>query len=144
MTTKEIAKATIRLVEERLAQYPIDKRTLEAWEQLSKEIAGRLPSSAANLGEVLAGEGLHGDPTLSKVIRLERMAGRIDEVRWYVQAVDDVLDLLTPQERQLVELRFFKGESDTRVYQQLHIGKTKYYSMKRSVLLKFARRMGFL
>ena len=144
MTTKAINKATIRLVEARLFQYPIDKRLVDAWERESRAIAGDLPSSAAHLGEILKGSGLHSDPTFSKVIRLERMANQVDEARWYVRAIDDVMELLSQQERELIEKRYFKKETDTKICQDLHLSHNKYYKLKRTILMKFARRMGFL
>lgn len=139
---KDIARATIRLVEARLRQYPIDKKLIEAWEKEKEEVAGALQSSSSHYGEILRGSGIQSDPTFSKVVRLERMAARIDEARWYVEAIDDVLNALPDLERRLIEMKYFKAVPDMRIMNDLHISSSKYYAIRRKILLLLARRMG--
>lgn len=139
---KDIARATIRLVEARLRQYPVDKKLVEAWEKEKEEVAGALQSSSGHYGEILRGSGLKSDPTFSKVVRLERMAARIDEAKWYVEAIDDVLNALPDLERRLIEMKYFKAVPDMRIMNDLHISSSKYYAIRRKILLLLARRMG--
>jgi len=142
MNRKAINRATIRLVEERLKQYPFDKRLVEAWETERRELAGDIQSSAGRLGEILKGTGLHSDPTFAKVVRLDRMAQQVDEARWYVQAIDDVMDLLTGPDRRLIEMKYFENKSDVAICNELHISQSKFYAIRRRALTLFARRMG--
>jgi len=139
---KDIARATIRLVEARLRQYPVDKKLVEAWEKEKEEVAGALQSSSGHYGEILRGSGLQSDPTFSKVVRLERMAARIDEAKWYVEAIDDVLGMLPDLERRLIEMKYFELAPDVKVMNDLHISSSKYYAIRRKILLLLARRMG--
>lgn len=140
--SKAITRATIRLVEARLRQYPIDKRLVESWEKERDEVAGALQSSSSHYGEILRGSGLQSDPTFSKVVRLERIASRIDEARWYVKAIDDVLGVLSDLERRLIDMKYFKDVPDVQIMADLHISTSKYYAVRRKILSLMARRMG--
>jgi len=70
------------------------------------------------------------------------MAARIDEAKWYVEAIDDVLGMLPDLERRLIEMKYFKLAPDVKVMNDLHISSSKYYAIRRKILLLLARRMG--
>ena len=73
---------------------------------------------------------------------MERMAARIDEAKWYVKAIDDVLGVLSDLERRLIDMKYFKDVPDVQICHDLHISTSKYYAVRRKILSLMARRMG--
>ena len=75
---------------------------------------------------------------------LEHIGARFPQIAWYVEAIEDVLQSLAPESRQLIELRYFQawGKSPIAICHQLYIGRSHFYRLLNSALQQFAVRFG--
>jgi len=108
-------------------------------ERERREIAEKVP--VATWQEPVRAKST-GDRTANQAFRLLRLEERWGQVRFYVQAVEDLLAYLDEEKRKLVELHFFKGLSPWLVAQELHIGERTFYHYQREVFTLLAHRLG--
>jgi len=59
-----------------------------------------------------------------------------------VQAVEDVLAVLQTERRRLVELKYFKGNSQFEIENQLSMSQSTLYRLEKEILMVFAHRLG--
>ncbi len=82
------------------------------------------------------------DPTCVVAFRLLRLEERWRQVKFYVQAVEDVLACLDVEKRRLVEMRFFDGLPQWRVIEVLGISDSTFFRHEKEVLAMLAHRLG--
>lgn len=104
-----------------LRDYPMLKRELAALEEEKQAASGR---------------------TGDQALRLLRLEERWRQVRFYVQAVEDLLACLEEEKRRLVELHFFGGLPPWRVAQELGTSESTFYRGEKEALALLAHRLG--
>lgn len=82
------------------------------------------------------------DPTAKAAFRLIRLQEQWAKVNFYVQAVEDVLAVLQTERRRLVELKYFKGNSQFEIENQLSMSQSTLYRLEKEILMVFAHRLG--
>jgi DNA-directed RNA polymerase specialized sigma24 family protein len=104
-----------------LRDYPMLKRELAALEEEKQAASGR---------------------TGDQALRLLRLEERWRQVRFYVQAVEDLLACLDEENRKLLELHFFAGYPPWRVAQELGMSVSNFYRYEKRILILLAHRLG--
>lgn len=123
-----------------LAEYPLMKQDLQRLEEQRRDIAESYP--LASWGDGGKRSGAINDRTASAAFRLLRLDTVWVKTRFYVQAVDDLMAYLKPDQARLVELHFFKGYPAWKVQELQHIGKTTFYEQRQIILALLANRLG--
>jgi RinA family phage transcriptional activator len=142
---ERIEQHIFRFVERELYNYPINKKLVENWEKEKEELIGGARSTLSGDGSGRFAENKITNPTSAEVLRLLALENKVNRARWYVQAIDDVLELLPEEDRRLVELKYFQGFlTNVGVARELNIGQTVFYERRAKLVEKFAIRMGLL
>jgi RinA family phage transcriptional activator len=128
-----------RFCKDVLRQYPLFKQELAALEEEKKAAAESLP--VATWRETANRQAI-GDPTSRQAFRLLRLEERWRQVRFYVQAVEDLLAYLEEEKRRLVEMHFFDGLPPWRVAQELGISESSFFRYEKEILTMLAHRLG--
>ncbi len=128
-----------RFCKDILRQYPLMKRELAQLEEERRAIAETVP--VATWQEPVRVKAV-GDRTATQAFRLLRLEERWRQVRFYVQAVEDLLAYIGEEKRKLVELHFFDGLPPWRVAQELGISESNFYRYEKEVLVLLAHRLG--
>lgn len=134
-----LAGAIARFCKDVLRQYPLLKQELATLEEECKAIAGAVP--VATWRQPVQAKAV-GDRTATQAFRLLRLEERWHQVRFYVQAVEDVLAQLDEERRKLVELRFFEGRPPWQVAQALNTCESTVFRWQAEVLELLAHRLG--
>ncbi|MGB9813480.1 MAG: ECF-type sigma factor [Thermovenabulum sp.] len=127
-----------RFCKDVLRQYPFMKKELATLEEECKAVAGAIPSAWPAEVRIKA----IGDRTANQAFRLLRLEERWRQVKFYVEAVEDLLAYLDEERRKLVELHFFKGLPPWRVAQELNICERNFYRNEKEILVLLAHRLG--
>lgn len=114
------------------------KKELATLEEERKAVAGAIPSSWPKEVRIKA----IGDRTQAQAFKLLRLEERWRQVRFYVQAVEDLLSFLDEEKRRLVKLHFFDGLPPWRVAQELNICERNFYRNEKEILVLLAHRLG--
>lgn len=104
-----------------LQDYPMLKRELAALEEEKQRASGR---------------------TADHALLLLRLEERWRQVRFYVQAVEDLLACLDEEKRKLLELHFFALYPPWRVAQELGMSESNFYRYEKRILILLAHRLG--
>ena len=123
-----------------LIEYPLTKQGLQELERQRRDIAEAYPASSFADGGRRT--NAISDRTAGAAFMLFRLEATWAKTRFYVQAVDDLLAYLSPDQKRLVELHFFKQYPAWKVQEMLHIGKTSFYERRQAVLNLLANRLG--
>lgn len=127
-----------RFCKDVLRQYPLMKQELATLEEECKAVTGAIPSAWPAEVRIKA----IGDRTANQAFRLLRLEERWRQVKFYVQAVEDLLSFLDDEKRKLVELHFFNGLPPWRVAQELNICERNFYRLQTEILVLLAHRLG--
>lgn len=85
-----------------------------------------------------------GDPTaittLQFIEKKDQIEKRIELSRGYVRSIDKVLTYLDPLEREIVELKYFRGIQNYRIIMELgdRLSDSTFYRMRENIVEKFA------
>lgn len=110
--------------------YSINKKLVESWDREKKELLGGVKSTLGNETERFPQNKI-SNPTSAEVMRLLALESRVNRARWYVQAIDDVLELLSEEDRKLVELKYFKPFlNNAGVARELNISQREFYNRR--------------
>ncbi|RNC62774.1 MAG: hypothetical protein AWM53_01993 [Candidatus Dichloromethanomonas elyunquensis] len=137
---ERIERHIYQYVEAELRNYKTYKKLIEEYDKellytgaksgLSKDPSGRFS------------QGQTGDPTHSEAVRVITNNNRVKRYKDIIKCIEDTLEELSPEDRKLVELKYFQGWlTDFGVIRELHIGRTKYFKDKRRIVCKIALRM---
>lgn len=139
---RHLTPAEFRFVESKLYAYVDNKKLVEAWENTAKEIIHR---SAYREPGMPGNRDTNTSPVESismQVIMLEQKAFR---ERFWIKAIEDVLELLPEQDKRLVELKYFEQYlSNTGIADKLSISERQFYKCRERIVWRFANRFGLL
>lgn len=136
----KVERHIFQFVEAELFQYKIYKKLIEEYDKeslytgaksgLAKDPTGRFPQNSTT------------DSTSLEAMRVMLLESKVSRAMWYVRAIEDVMQLLSEQEKKLVELKYFQGWlTDSGICREMHIGRTALYKSKIGTIRKFAIRM---
>lgn len=128
-----------RFCKEVLRQYPLLKKELVALEEEKRIIREAVP--VATWQEPVRVKAA-GDRTATQAFRLLRLEERWRQVRFYVQAVEDVFVRLDAEKQKLVQLRYFDNLPPTRVARELGVDVSTLCRYQAAVLTLLAHRLG--
>ncbi len=132
--------AVAKFVEYKLRCYPEHKMAIEAWEEARKDI----PHQARQWNPGGGGGGT-GDPTSAKAVRMMLLGEKVERESFWVKGIDDVLETLPDEDKDLVRMRYFEGYlTNAGVARALHVSERSFYRRRDEVLAKFARRFGLM
>ena len=132
-----------QFVEAEVYKYKINKKLVEGYDReraytgikssLAKDPTGRFPQNTTT------------DSTSMEAMRMLVLEDKASRAMWYVQAIEDVVELLSKQEKEFVELKYFQGWlTDSGICGEMNMGRTALYKQKTNILRKFALRMCLL
>lgn len=139
---ERLPAAVRKTVERHLREYKANKAAVASYPELRESILLASPVRP----EGPAPEGVVGDPSGHKAIRLVELEARMRRKAAIVAAIDDVLETLSEEDRKLVELRYFSGVYFThqRMAREMHMSRSAYYRRLNWILRLFALRLGLL
>ena len=135
----ELANHVRRFCKDILRQYPLMKQELARLEEERRAIAGTV--SVATWQEPVRVKAI-GDRTATQAFKLLRLEEAWRQMRFYVQAVEDLLAYLPEEKRRLVELRFFDGFPPWQVAHELNTCESNVYRWQQEALVLLAHRLG--
>ena len=141
---EHIPPHVFRYVERELYDYPIHRATVDEYEKNRQDILQRYRQWEP--GEGGRPEGVPSDMTGDNVLRLEALEMRTERARRNVTMVESVLQTLSSEQRELLQLKYFNPEPMTneQIAATMSMGVTRFYELRREVVRKFALRMGLL
>ncbi len=140
--SREIRRASIRLIEAEIRAYP---ETLQSLKEIEQEIA-ELHSPGAYIG--LAKTTGHSDPTAKKALKMME-SPKVRELRRCIGAIRRMIRILKaspdPGRYKLIELTYWSnGRYDVEgVCRKLNISRSTYNRWKREALEIVAERLGW-
>lgn len=123
-----------------LRRYPLMKQELAELERQKQEVAEALPSGLNR--ELARRRQALADPTARKAFQLLRLEENWAYIRFYVEAVEDVMALLDEEKRKLTEMLFFERTGVIQAALKLSISEATAHRYENQVLSLLARRLG--
>ena len=123
-----------------LGKYELYCEQLADYERRRDEVAESYPSPELKPGR--ATTVAIADPTAQAAARLERLAANIARARFYVKAIDEVMNNLTERQKEVVRLRFIKRYNIAKVGFKTYLSESTIHRETRTALSLFAARMG--
>ncbi len=134
---RKLKKEEYSFVERKLKDYRTSKQLIEEYERQREEILHSTHRKEAGIPE---GEGI-GMPTENKAIQMLQLEQKAAMERFWVRAIDDTMMILSPEDKRLVELRYFDGYlTNAGVARELSISSREYYRRRRKIMYSFAKR----
>ena len=133
--------AWLKEVEWQLYNYPVHKQLLLQYQRRCADIAPSVSQLDRPKGR--RGHG-YGSITEGEALRMAKIAERMGNLAWFVEAVDDILPLLSPAERHILEQRYFAAAPRPvwQIANDIYISRSEYYRHRDHLLWKFGRRFG--
>ncbi|WP_018306321.1 transcriptional regulator [Desulfitobacterium hafniense] len=143
MMEERIEKHIYQYVEAELRNYPTYKKLIADYDKellysgaksgLAKDPSGRFPENQTS------------DSVHNEVVKIMANESRIVRAKDVVMCIEDVLEELSEQDKQLVEMKYFKGYyTDFGIMRELRFAERTYYRHKRDLIRRFALRMRVL
>lgn len=141
---EHIPPHVFRYVERELYDYPVHRAAVDEYEKNRQDILQRYRQWEP--GEGGRPEGVPSDMTGDNVLRLEALEMRTERARRNVTMVESVLQTLSSEQQELLQLKYFNPEPMTneQIAATMSMGVTRFYELRREVVRKFALRMGLL
>lgn len=144
---RRLKKPEIQFIEHKLREYPLNKTIVKEYEdQKGKLLAVYVDnvSSAKPSDDQPGGSGI-GRPTEATAIQLAMLENVASCEMFWIRAIEDVLEVISPEEKEFVELRYFKGfASNVSVAMALGIEERDIYRWRDRILPSFAKRFGLI
>ena len=139
---RHLTPAEFKFVESKLYNYVDNKAVIKAWEQSREDILNETPSRDGGMPS----GGQVSDPTQAKAIRLSLLEAKAYREKYWIDAVDGVLELLDKQDRELVELKYFSGRKSSNdvLAQLLNMSRSDFYRKRKEIVWRFANRFGIV
>jgi len=83
-----------------------------------------------------------GDRTAAQAFKLLRLSEQWQQVHFYVKAVEDLLEYLDEEKKELVKLRFFNNYPPWKTAQALNMSERAVYRWQDEILTLLAHRLG--
>lgn len=137
LSERKLTRAEFNFVERKLYDYPANKQIIRDFEARSEAILHR---TKENDGQP-RGSGI-GKPTETTAIQLALLEQRVKCEAFWIRAIEDTLELLSDEDKTLVQLKYFEGYlTNEGIMLRMGMSKKRFYRMRDEIITKFARRM---
>ncbi len=141
LSERKLTRQEFSFVERKLYDYPGNKQLIEDYykrrDNIIQRTAHREKAMPSNKGV-----GKPVESTVTQLLLLERKAGLEN---FWVNAIDDTLELLSAEERKLVQLKYFEGYlTNDGIMLKLEMDRNRFYRMRAEIITKFAKRMALI
>ena len=134
---RRLTRAEFNFVEQKLYNYRTNKQIIADYEAQREAILHRTKD---NDGQP-RGSGI-GKPTETTAIQLALLEQRVKCESFWVRAIEDTLELLSDEDKTLVQLKYFEGYlTNEGIMLRMGMSKKRFYRMRDEIITKFARRM---
>ncbi len=139
---REFNSDWLKETEWHLYNYKVHKNLSERYQERYKEIS--LKSSGLSLCPKRGGGKT--DPTEAQALKFLELGEKIGEIGWYIKAIEDILPLLTEEEKYIIGKRYFSARPKAvwQIAGDIFISRSEYYRRRKALLKKFARGFGFI
>lgn len=138
---RKLRQHEIRYIQGLLKLYPLMKKELAELESRIETLRGEI-SLPQFQQEKITAQGLVTDPTARRAFKALRLRAAWDHKVFFVNAIEDVLELLDPEKRKAIELKYFKKLQRYRVALELHVSEQTIFRWERDIWPLFADRLG--
>lgn len=129
-------------VEKELYDFPFNEAAVRRYEQMVEDVVYEKPVVPEGGGRPSTG---HSDPTGRKGVRLALLAEKYWSASWRVEAIREVMKLLTEEERQIVRMRYFeRAYTHEGIMFELGLSRGTYFRRLNEILRRFALALGVL
>jgi RinA family phage transcriptional activator len=130
-------------VEAELKDYPGNVKMIENFETERDGIIEEGGNKRRDLASDRQAQNKTSDQVCEKILRLERLAHSVDRAKFYVKAIDSVLEDADPLDKDIVELKYWtEVYTNQGVAQALHLSTSDFYRRRKALIRKFAKMMG--
>lgn len=130
-------------IERELYDYPFNELAVSRFEEMVADIAHERSAPADGAG--IRPEGMAGDPTGRKAVRLALLRDQYDAKWPKVKAIRETFRRLTEEEQQIVRLRYFdRTFTHEGVMLELGLSRGAYFRRLNEILRRFAIALGLL
>ena len=140
---RRLSPSEYKFVEHKLYFYRDNKRLIEEYLARSDELIHSTKRREFGMpGGKRPIHQSHVEATAIQLVILEEKARR---EKFWVEAIEDVLELLPDEDRKLVELKYFQQLStNSAVAMQLNMSDSSFYRRKDEVVWRFTNRFGLV
>lgn len=136
-----MTSAEFRFVEHKLYSYPTNKQIIEEYEDQRENIILSTPHREKAMP---ANQGV-GKPIETAIILLGRLEQKASVEAFWIRAIEDTLELLSAEDRHLVELKYFDAYlTNAGVARRLRISDREFYNRRSALVHKFAKRFAII
>lgn len=137
LSERKLTRQEFKFVERKLYDYPANKQIIRDYEAQREAILHRTKD---NDGQP-RGSGI-GKPTETTAIQLALLEQRVRCESFWVRAIEDTMELLSDEDKMLVQLKYFEGYlTNDGIMLKMGMSKKRFYRMRDEIITKFARRM---
>lgn len=137
LSERKLTRQEFSFVERKLYDYPANKQIVRDYEAQREAILHRTKD---NNGQP-RGSGI-GRPTETTAIQLALLEQRVKCEAFWIRAIEDTLELLSDEDKTLVQLKYFEGYlTNEGIMLRMGMSKKRFYRMRDEIITKFARRM---
>ncbi len=139
-----LPRHVLRYVEEELTNYPLYRVAARELRLDLEDLRQRIANGAPDEGGSRERRYLHGDPVADRALRIVRLEEQLRGKEERVQRIEAGLELLRPEERELVETRYFSnaGRNHEQALIKLGLSRNRYYQLREAAAYKFAVVLG--
>lgn len=142
---ERIERHIFNFVVNELRRYPVNKKLIEGFEAEREGIINEGGTKPLDLASDRQAQYKNSDVVSAKVMRLTMMANKVDRAKHYCTCIDDVMGLLSEEDKKLVELAYFQPYyTNDGVARVLRISLRDFYRRRNAVIEQFGIRMGLL
>jgi DNA-directed RNA polymerase specialized sigma subunit len=141
-TVGRLSRHVLRYVEEELANYPLYRTAARELRLDLEDLRQRV--NGARLDEAgVRGSG-SGDPVADRALRIMLLEEQLRRKEERVQRIEAGLALFRPEERELVEARYFSnaGRNHEQALMELGFSRSRYYQIREAAAYKMAVVLG--
>ncbi len=140
LSERKLTRQEFKFVERKLYDYPANKQIIRDYEAQREAILHRTKD---NDGQP-RGSGI-GKPTETTAIQLALLEQRVRCESFWVRAIEDTMELLSDEDKMLVQLKYFEGYlTNDGIMLKMGMSKKRFYRMRDEIITKFARRMALI
>jgi len=124
-------------IEKQLRDYPANKKLLESYRNHNQDVAPTLSCLHLSDSQQTAPE---------QPLELVELAQQMDKISWFVQGIDDLLTIVSEEERTLLEARYFapRPQMAWQVANLIYISRTEFYRRRDTLLAWLEKRFGLV
>lgn len=131
-----------RYVERELEDFPFNELAVSRFEEMVRDVTLETPIRPEGGGRT---EGMVGDPTGRKAVRLAILRDQYEAKLAKVRAIRETMALLTEEEQKIVRFRYFdRTLTHDGVMVELGLSRGAYFQRLNRILRRFAISFGLL